>query len=95
VKQKINRARESAYGHPFDDFSRTAGMASALGFRFVDPVHGLRPLGPQDIPILQILVKLSRQSNRHKDDNLDDIHGYTNTLEQVMDRIHQKEKQNK
>jgi hypothetical protein len=84
--EQVVKERQKSYGHPFEDFSRSAGMASALGFRFLTPQGELRTLEPQDIAHIQILVKLSREVNCHKDDNYVDIKGYGRAAELVWDR---------
>ena len=81
----VNGDRQASYGKPIDDFSRTAGMMSAIGFRFSDPsTNTLRLIEAKDIPIFMMLIKLSREVHKHKDDNLIDICGYVKTLESVL-----------
>lgn len=80
----VNGERQSDYGHPYDDFSRTAKMASGLGFRFQEDDGTLRDLKAKDIPMFMVLVKLSRESHKHKEDNLVDAIGYINTLDMVL-----------
>ena len=83
--QQVQTKRQSAYGHPYDDFSRTAAMMTGIGFRMREPSTGqLREIKAKDIPIFMILVKLSREVNQHKPDNLVDIIGYTKTLDTVV-----------
>lgn len=78
-------ARERDYDHPINDFSRTAGVLTALGFRFDAPGADTRGIEAKDIPIIQIAVKLSREVHRVKRDNLVDICGYAETRRRVLD----------
>lgn len=64
----------------FDDFTCTAGM---LRHYLLSKYGADLPLEAEDIPIIQILVKVSRQSRHHKKDNLDDLCGYANTIHMV------------
>ncbi|MFA5703753.1 MAG: DUF6378 domain-containing protein, partial [Advenella sp.] len=52
------RDRNAVYGHPADDFARTAAIANAMGF-----TRNGEPITAEDIPIFQIAVKMSRLSN--------------------------------
>lgn len=73
----IHGARQADYGHPIDDFTKTAGMWSAAFGWDVEP---------EDIPMAMIMVKISREQNRPKRDNAVDIAGYAGTLAMVRDR---------
>ncbi len=77
----LNQVRSASYGRPEDDFGRTAGMMTALGFKFQPPDGEARDIQPTDIPLILIMVKLSRESNAHKHDNVEDIIGYANCLQ--------------
>jgi hypothetical protein len=66
----INGDRREAYGHPLDDYSRTAAMFSAwLGEEVLR-----RPLTAEETEMFMVIVKLSR-------DNLVDAAGYLGCIE--------------
>ena len=66
--------RQSSYGHPFDDFQRTADAFNAL------TGHTLTPM---DAATMMMIVKLSREQNKHSDDNIVDLHGYAMVYERI------------
>lgn len=67
--------RGEYYGHPGEDFARTAGMWAAMtGFEFK----------PEHVALFMVALKLSREMNRHKCDNLVDIAGYAETCAIVV-----------
>lgn len=69
--------RQNSYGHPADDFARTAKIWSAiLGHDITAEQVGLCMMG----------VKLSRQVNRPKFDNLTDLAGYSATVARIRER---------
>ena len=67
--------RRDSYGHPGRDFLRVAQLWSAF--------LGLE-IKSEHVPIMMILVKVSREANKHKLDNLTDIAGYARTLEMLL-----------
>jgi hypothetical protein len=70
----VHGDRGNNYGHPYEDFSRTVAAVNAfLGHKFKEP------LGPEDIPLIMLCVKLSREANLSKPDNLVDAAGYIET----------------
>ena len=64
--------RHEYYGHPLDNFTHTAALINAyFGTEFK----------PEDVAIIMVMVKLSRQKNVHHLDNLVDICGYIRTIQ--------------
>jgi hypothetical protein len=74
--EDLIKQRGAEYGSPREDFTRTAGMWSAyLGFE----------VKPEDVPMMMILLKVSREKHKHKADNTDDIKGYAETRNMLVD----------
>ena len=46
----------------------------------------------EDVPLMMILLKVSREANKHKRDNLVDIAGYARTREMLDDKPDAKKK---
>ena len=66
--------RQQSYGHPLDDFTRTAQMWSAiLGWKVT----------AEQVGLCMCAVKISRQCNKPKRDNLTDLAGYAATVQMV------------
>jgi hypothetical protein len=76
----VHGDRNKAYGPPIDDYTRTAGMVSAM------LAHKLKePLTAEDMCAAMICVKLSRQQNIQKRDNTVDGAGYFECLQWIID----------
>lgn len=70
--------RQKAYGSPGQDFTRTAGMlTSLLGLQS-------RPITAEEVGLIMICVKMSRQMHQRKRDNLVDIAGYVNCVDMLI-----------
>jgi hypothetical protein len=75
----VHGSRNNNYGHPADDFARTGRMWGAI--------LGLDgPVPPDRVALCMCAVKVSRECNRHKRDNLVDLAGYAETCQMVHER---------
>jgi len=85
----VSNDRQREYGHPFEDFGKTAAMMTGAGFSWKG-----QPIGPEHIPILMSLVKISRMLNNknayHKD-SVVDICGYMKTAQLVQEKYAEEE----
>lgn len=82
AQRLVHGDRGADYGHPLDDFSKTATMFNAL--------RGTS-LTAEDVALFMMCVKLSREMNRHKRDNLTDLCGYAETLMMVKEERYRRE----
>ncbi len=89
----IYGARQDAYGHPFHDFSRTGRMWGAIfeeGIRQhiaqeIETGETKPYVVPPDlVGLAMVAVKISRQVNRPKRDNLVDMAGYSGCVDLVQ-----------
>lgn len=82
--------RQHFYGHPADNHGNTAELwTSYLMRRFVEGFNGrigMVKLNARDVCNMMVLLKVSRDANRPKRDNLVDICGYARNAEQIEER---------
>jgi hypothetical protein len=76
----VHGDRNAAYGSPLSDYTRTAGMVSAM------LAHKLKePLSAEDCAMIMCCVKLSRQAHKSKRDNMTDLAGYAECVQWMLD----------
>ena len=76
AQRLVHGDRQSAYGHPLDDFTRTAAIWSAI----------LEvPVTAEQVGLCMIGVKISRQCNAPRRDNMTDAAGYAATVQMVVE----------
>jgi hypothetical protein len=70
----VNGDRRSDYGHPLDNFGDIAAIWSVI----------LRvPVTAEQAALCMVGLKLARQANKGKRDNLVDLAGYTQVVEMI------------
>lgn len=67
-----------------EERAKSYGNSGVLARRVVSMFNTLRDqdLKPEDLFYLMLCLKLGRQSNAHKDDNIDDLCGYAKLLKE-------------
>jgi hypothetical protein len=63
--------RRNDYGHPKEDFKRTAAVSTILLGKEITP---------SDVVLILIAMKLSRNAHQYKRDTLVDVAGYSRVL---------------
>lgn len=76
----VTNERQSAYGTPAHNFQITADMLNAAGFSFRN-----EKLKAEDVGLMMIIVKVARQSFKHKRDTLVDVAGYAKCIDMIME----------
>jgi len=83
---QIVEERQKDYGHPTENFDRTAKLANAMQFRIFDSESAsYRALNASDVPIFMLCVKMAREAYKHKEDNIIDMMGYLHTFNIVRE----------
>jgi hypothetical protein len=76
----VHGSRNDDYGHPYDEYTRTAGMVNSL---LADKLK--KPLEPEDLAMMMCCLKMSRQVNRQKRDCMVDLAGYAEVIQWMID----------
>lgn len=74
--------RQKDYGHPYHDFAKTAKLWSVVLGDILKPG---KEVTREQVALCMVMVKMSRQLNRPKRDNIVDGAGYLRTLEMIQD----------
>ena len=74
----VHGDRGGDYGHPIDDYTRTGRMWGAI--------LGIGDIDPRVACLMMAVMKVSREVNKHKRDNLVDLAGYAECAQMVADR---------
>ena len=80
AQRLVHGDRGNAYGHPIDDFTKSALIMTAVLYDKLKPGE---QVVAEDVPLLMQGVKISRETNKPKRDNRTDGAGYWETLDMV------------
>lgn len=90
----VNGARQEAYGHPHDDYTCATGMFNPyLRKKYGQNLERFNGLDAADGVVFMLCVKISREANMHKRDNMVDLAGYAQCLFMVKQREAELERQ--
>lgn len=78
AQRLVHGNRGSDYGHPIDDYTRTGRMWGAI--------LGIGDIDPRIACLMMAAMKVSREVNKHKRDNLTDLAGYAECASMVAER---------
>lgn len=78
AQRLVHGDRGADYGHPIDDYTRTGRLWGAI--------LGLPDIDPRLCCLMMAAVKISREVNKHKRDNLTDLAGYAECAHMVAQR---------
>lgn len=78
--------RGAQYGHPIVDFKRTGRIWGAILAEWAAETHGEEPVPPALVGLCMVGVKISREVNKPKRDNLVDGAGYFGTVQMVREK---------
>jgi hypothetical protein len=78
AQRLVHGNRGDDYGHPIVDYERTGRMWGAI--------LGIPDIDPRICCLMMVAVKLSREVNKHKRDNLCDAAGYSECAQMVADK---------
>lgn len=82
--------RQAAYGHPYDDYTRTGMMMGAVLWEWAKEAgKSSVPLAipAKEAALCMATVKISREVNKHKRDNMTDLAGYAAVVQRIMEKI--------
>jgi hypothetical protein len=84
----VDGDRGKFYGHPLDNHGNTADFWNA----YIERRTGKNPgLGARDVCNMMVLLKISRDANMPKEDNLTDICGYARNAQMIRQEEERRE----
>jgi hypothetical protein len=78
AQRLVHGNRGADYGHPIDDYTRTGRMWGAI--------LGIGDIDPRICCLMMAAMKVSREVNKHKRDNITDLAGYAECAQMVAER---------
>lgn len=78
AQRLVHGNRGADYGHPIEDYTRTGRMWGAI--------LGIGDIDPRVCCLMMAVMKVSREVNKHKRDNLTDLAGYAECASMVAQR---------
>ena len=75
--------RQSSYNHPARDFEATGRMWGAILTNWLNLEEPMPDIDPRIVALMIGMVKVSRESHKHKHDNLVDLIGYALCADRV------------
>lgn len=88
ARNLVHGDRGDAYGHPLDDFTKTARMWTSIFSNLLLPGT---EIPPETVALAMVCVKLSRETNAKKRDNIVDAAGYLETYMMVLEERERRE----
>lgn len=82
AQRVVDGPRQEAYGHPYNNHGLTAKLWTA----YIEAKYPGVVISGTDVAFMMILQKISRERNRHSEDNLVDIAGYARNAEMILER---------
>ena len=81
AQEVVNGDRQKYYGHPLDNHGNTAEFWTS----YLARKHGIRiKLAAEDVCWMMVLLKISRECNLVKRDNIVDALGYIANIEMIQ-----------
>jgi nucleoside 2-deoxyribosyltransferase len=78
AQRLVHGERQASYSHPADDYARTGRIWGAI--------LGIADIDPRICCLMMAAVKISRETHKHKRDNLVDLAGYAECAHLVAER---------